>query len=220
MSEDKILRSLRTLKGLTEKEAKGIIEIIRERKSMKKEEIVSLFQTKSISSTSNAYELIKRLQKKEVLFHIGDERYEAINPDLLVSHCKSNLAEMEEEIQGFDIEKEWLLISELENSRIIQKDNEIFHCLHNLKKEFDLSFRYANEDMEDDFWTEIKEQFNTEEICKGSHNCILFINTKKEPASGGVIVLSKTKNAKNQERYFGCMIFDPNLIKLFGTKLK
>jgi hypothetical protein len=208
---------LKSFKGLSDTQAAALIEIIKQQKAMTKKEIDVLLNKSHICEGNSSYKIIGQLVDKKVLFESNGE-YEPINTSMLISECSQSLGKLEAEIEGLEIAKNWEESDPRKKSQQIDDEWKIINELHKLKKDdFEITTFYQNDDSKMTFWNDVKAHLKIKPT-KGLYNCIIFCNKNKQFQNSGVILLSKRLTKEGLKVFYGNLIFDEDLFKIFNKK--
>jgi len=220
MNEHLIQKALKSFKDLSNKQSYALIEIIREQKPLEKNEIVVILDKRKICSKQTAYRLIDELVDRDVLFE-NKGKYTPINTKMLLDDCSKSITIMETEIEGLEISKEWNETDPQNKSRTLIQENHIIHEIYTLFSKYELIFYCKQRDKNKLFWKNLKDRISPRmdiKIIEGNYNCIIFKNKNKKPVDSGIIILSTRITKKGEEKFYGNIIFDEELINLFGKK--
>ena len=209
-----VKRVLESFKNLSGKQADALIEIIKKQKSLTKKEIDTLLNNEGICEGNSSYKIVDQLVSRGVLFLGSDGRYSPINISMLISECNQSLGKFEAEIGGLEISRNWEESDPRKRSQQIDDEHKIINELYKLKNDgFDLVALYKDKDNKMSFWKNVKAHLKIKPT-KGIYNCIIFCN-KDKTQNSGAIILSKRLEKSGKDVYFGSMIMDLELFKLF-----
>jgi len=223
MSKEITIQTLKSLKSLTDDQAKVLIEIMKKGKIIVKDDMREILRCAGCSdSKTRGYDVIKELEKKEVVIKLpGKEKiFRAIDPRQLFIQCKNSLDLLESEIINLETPSDiydFENVDPRQNCFKINQEHEIITVLHDFKKEkeFSLNFFYKEKDNKIKFWKEVEDNFNVVPK-KGLYNCIIIKHKKK--IDYGILLLSKMVNKDGEIKFFGNLIMDSELVSFFESK--
>lgn len=217
------IQSLKSLKSLTDYEARILIEIMKKGQIVVKKDMRDILKKAGCcDSKTRGYDVIKELEHKKVVIKVpnNDKAYRAIDPRQLLIDCKNSLTALESEIIDLETPSDAYDFEEFDPRAKcckIEQEHEIITTLHDFKRKngFTLSFYYKENDNKIKFWKDVKDNFGSEHK-KGKYNCVVLEN--KEPTSSGVLILSKRADKQGTIKMFGHLIMDYELAQIFVQK--